>query len=487
MRLRYLCRFAFGAAVVLSLPAGAQSVKPGDGPRAGAVTSSIQHPVVRLFQQWLHEMETADDAAYTQFVREHISGPGGPDHWLGFRHIARGTKLRSLKSTTADGAELWLFDPNMDTFVTASAKLLPSDPNKIEITRMQLTREVPAGATPPARLQGAALIKAFEDRAAESARKDSFSGAVMLARNGKILVERAYGFADREKRTPNTLSTQFRFGSMGKMFTAISIMQLVERGKVDLSAPIARYLPGYPNQDVAGKVTVSNLLTHTGGTGDIFGPEFDARKSALRNHSDYVDLYGKRSVDFAPGSRSAYSNYGFILLGRIIEEVSGRTYDQYIQQNIFTPASMNSTGNLPESERLPQRAVAYIGFGANLKRADETLPLSGTSAGGGYSTVGDFNRFTDGLTSHRLLRAETLQKLITGGVTAPDGKFYPNDFGGTLPGSGRYIGHAGGAPGQNGELLHFLESGYTIVVLANRDPPAAQSVAAFIAKRLPTK
>lgn len=487
MRSRLSFGFAFAAVLVLSVPVGAQPVGPRQGSGAGPMTSNIQHPVVRLFQQWLHEMETADDPTYTQFVREHISGPGGPDLWLGFRNIAQGTKLYSVKSTTADAAELWLFDPNMDTFVTASAKLVARDGNKIEITQMQLTREVPPGAAPPARLQGAALIKAFGDRAAQNARKDSFSGAVLLARNGEILFERAYGLADRGKHQRNNLNTEFRFGSMGKMFTAVSIMQLVERGKVDLSAPLGRYLPGYPNQDVATKVTVSNLLTHTGGTGDIFGPEFDARKSALRSHSDYVDLYGKRSVEFAPGSRSAYSNYGFILLGRIIEEVSGLTYEQYIQQNIFTPASMKSTGNMPESEQLLRRAVAYMGFGANLKRADETLPFSGTSAGGGYSTVGDFNRFTDGLTSHRLLRAETLQELMTGGVTATDGTFYPNDFGGTLPGSGRYIGHAGGAPGQNGELLHFLESGYTIVVLANRDPPSAQSIAAFIAKRIPTK
>lgn len=433
-------------------------------------------------------MQTADDATYTQFVQEHVSGPpGGPDQWLEFRHRARGTRLYKVKSTTADGAELWLYDPNMDSFVTASAKLDSDDHNKIEITKMLPTPDIPSGAAPPRKLEGSALIKAVSARAAHYADNGDFSGAVLLARNGHVLFEKAYGFADRERHKLNQLNTQFRFGSMGKMFTAIAIMQLAQDGKIDLSAPIGRYLSDYPNQDVATKVTVSNLLTHTGGTGDIFGPEFEAHNASLRDLKDYIDLYGKRPLEFTPGTRFVYSNYGFILLGRIIEEVSGLTYDQYIQHNIFAPAGMHSTGNLPESDRLPRRAFAYMGFGAGLKRADETFPVRGTSAGGGYSTVGDFNRFVDALMSHRLLRAPALQKLISGGVTGEDGKFYPYDFGATIPGSGRFIGHNGGAPGQNGELLHFLDSGYTVVILANRDPPAADLIGMFTAKRLPAK
>ena len=484
--------FAFAAVIALSDPVMAQSPLRSQRQIAGQLNfrqsadPATVNPTVRLFQEWLHEMQTADDATYTKFVREHVAGfPGGPDQWLEFRHRARGTRLYKVKSTTADGAELWLVDPNADSFVTASAKLKAEDRNKIEITAMYLTPEIPDGATPPAKLGGPALVKAVSARAARDADSGDFSGAVLLARNGHILFEKAYGFAAREAHKPNRLNTQFRFGSMGKMFTAVAIMQLAQNGKIDLSAPIGHYLPDYPNQDLATKVTVSNLLTHTGGTGDIFGPDFDAHKATLRNLSDYVDLYGKRPLEFAPGSHFAYSNYGFILLGRIIEEVSGLTYDQYLQRNVFAPTGMDSTGNLPESDQLPRRAVAYMGFGANLKRADDTLPVRGTSAGGGYSTVGDFNRFVDALVSHRLLRADTLQKLIGGGVTSQDGKFYPYDFGGTLPGSGRYIGHNGGAPGMNGDLLHFLDSGYTVVVLANRDPPAADFIGMFTAKRLP--
>lgn len=484
MRSRAFLGFAFAALIGVSSPVVAQSASPSHA-RDGAerVASS---PTVRLFQQWLHEMETADDAHYTKFIHEHVTGP---EQWLGldFRHIARGTRLYKVKTVTADGVDLWLFDPNLDSFVSGSAKLNAADPNRIEITMMRPTPELPAGARPPTKRQGVALVKAFSARAARYADIGDFSGAVLLAKNGHVLFQKAYGFADREAHKPNQLNTQFRFGSMGKMFTMIGIMQLAQDGKIDLSSPIGRYLPNYPNQDVATKVTVANLLTHTGGTGDIFGPNFEAHKASLRDLKDYVDLYGKRPLEFPPGTRSAYSNYGFILLGRIIEEVSGLTYNHYLQRNIFAPAGMDSTGNLPESDRLPRRAVGYMGFGANLKRTDGMLPFSGTSAGGGYSTVSDFSRFIDGLVSHRLLHADTLQKLVSGGITAKDGTFYPYDFSRTVPGTGRFIGHNGGFPGMNGDLLHFLDSGYTVIVLANRDPPVADFIAMFTAKRLPAK
>ena len=479
--------FGFVLAALIGLSGSAVAQPAGQTAKQESADTAMQNPVVRLVRAWLHAMQTADDAAYVRFMQQHYpDAPGGQDGWLEFRHQHRGMQFHSVRSTTAQGAELWLFDPNFDSYVIASAELNASDPEKFSIMARG-TGEVPSGAASPPKLEGTALINAVKERAAHFAGTGDFSGAILLAKNGHILFEKAYGFADREAHKPNRLNTQFRFGSMGKMFTAVGIMQLVQDGKIDLSAPIGRYLPDYPNQEVAAKVTVSNLLSHTGGTGDIFGPEFEAHRLTLRDLKDYVDLYGKRPLQFAPGTRFDYSNYGFVLLGRIIEKVSGLSYDDYIRRNIFEPAGMESTGNLPESDRLPRRAVGYTGFGANLKRTDDMLPVRGTSAGGGYSTVGDFNRFADALVSHRLLRADTSQKLISGGVTSPDGTFYPYDFSHTFEGTSRFFGHNGGAPGMSGTLYHFLDSGYTLIVLANRDPPAADFIAMFAAKRLPAK
>jgi D-alanyl-D-alanine carboxypeptidase len=445
--------------------------------------------VVRLAKDWVKAINSADDPAYLRFVEERGPVQLGDDRksWLAFRDFLRGMEYCGVKSAGAGAVELWVFDPNLDSYGIWRFEPGATEADKTRFAGGAFIDELPPGAARPAKLALPALIEAIDERAASRAARDQFSGAILLAQGGRVLFEKAYGLADRASRRPNRPDTQFRFGSMGKMFTAVAIMQLAERGKIDLQAPIGRYLANYPNRDIATKVTVAHLLSHTGGTGNIFGPDFDRKKASLRSTKDYVDLYGARAPEFAPASRQSYSNYGFILLGRIVEEVSGLGYDDYIGRNIFKPLGMASTGNRPESEVLPRRAVSYTGSGAQLKSAEHTLPLNGTAAGGGYATVGDFNRFVRGLVSHRLLRPETLQKLIDGGVKTADGQFAGFDFGETVPGAGRFIGHGGGAPGMSGQLQHFLESGVTVIVLANRDPGAAESITKFAARRLPAK
>lgn len=461
-------------------PAACTPAQPPAGGQSPAVASAVS-----LVRDWLDAMDKADDAAFVRFVQDRgPTLPGGPDDWLRMRTALRGMRFCGVKSADADTVAMWVFDPNFDSFAIADFKLPAGASGKLGGQGLRLTGDVPPGFSWP-RLSAPALVQAIDQRLAREALDDRFSGAALIARNGQILFQQAYGLADREAHTANDLNTQFRFGSMGKMFTMVAIMQLVQDGKIDPAAPISRYLPDYPNQDVATKVTVANLLTHTGGTGDIFGPDFAAHKASLRDLKDYVDLYGKRPLEFAPGSRVAYSNYGFILLGRIVEAVSGLSYDAYLQRNIFDPAGMASTGNQPESTVLPHRAAGYMGPPGQLRRADDTLPVRGTSAGGGYSTVGDFNRFAEALAAHKLLRAETLRQLMDGGVKTSDGQFVRYDFGGTI-GTDRYFGHGGGAPGMNGALYHFVDSGYTVVVLANRDPPVADGLANFVVHRLPT-
>ena len=459
----------------------------GEAPRADRSQLSSTKAVVRLAKDWVAAVNSANDAAYLRFLRERGPVPSNGFEPLLMRDFIRGMELCGIKSASADAVEMWVFDPNADSYGIWRFKPGPTDVDKIQFVAASFTDEIPPGVVPPPKLALPALIEAVDDLATSRAVTDKFSGAILVAQNGRVRFQKAYGLADRARGKPNRPDTQFRFGSMGKMFTAVAIMQLVEKGKIDLQAPIGRYLASYPNQDIATKVTVGQLLSHTGGTGDIFGPDFKRAKASLRSSTDYVALYGSRAPLFAPGSRQAYSNYGYILLGRIVEEVSGLSYDDYIQRNIFKPAGMASTGNRPESEILPRRAVGYTGSGTGLKSAQDTFPLNGTAAGGGYSTVGDFNRFMQGLTSHRLLRRETLQVLIDGGTQTSDGKLARYDFSERVPDAGRWIGHSGGAPGMGGTLQHFLSSGVTLIVLANRDPINAKGIATFVEHRLPAR
>src|SRR5262245_43462646 len=213
--------------------------------------------------------------------------------------------------------------------------------------------------------------------------------------NATELFSVAYGLADRENQVANTIDARFRLGSMNKMFTATSILQLVQAGKIKLTEPLGKYITDYPNQDVATKVTIHHLLTHTGGTGDIFGPQYNARRLELQKLGDYLNLYGTRAPAFEPGSRYAYSNYGMLLLGVVIERVSGQSYYDYVAENIYKPAGMTRSGSEPESEMIAGRAIGYMRArdGGDWTPNTDTLPYRGTSAGGGYSTVDDLMKF----------------------------------------------------------------------------------------------
>jgi CubicO group peptidase (beta-lactamase class C family) len=474
--------------IVSALALGPVTIVRAQAGEPAAPSIDADSPAVVAGKAWLAANKKTDDAAYVQALRSLWPNvPGTPEQMMAAREQFRSLEFRAVGSTSADSAELWLFDPNLDGYVKAAVKVRADDPGKVADIRLMPAEGVPPGVAPPAPLTGPALVAAVRDQAGRQAAAGRFDGAVLLAKDGRVLLQQAFGMADREARKPATAETQYRFGSMGKMFTAVAIMQLVETGKIDPAAPIGRYLPGYGNQEIATKVTVANLLSHTGGTGDIFGPDFDSHRANLREPADYVALYQNRGPVFAPGSRTAYSNYGFMLLGRIVETVSGMPYDAYVAQHVWGPAGMRSTGNQPETVALPRRAVAYSALSGKLQRADDTLPYRGTPAGGGYSTVGDFSRFADALVAGKLMKAATLDALMHGGVKLADGTFAPYDFGGTVPGKGRFIGHGGGAPGQNGMLMHFLDSGYTLVALANRDPPAADAVVRYALHRLPAK
>jgi D-alanyl-D-alanine carboxypeptidase len=429
------------------------------------------------------------DEQFIAFMHRADPNAKRPDEaYLGMRSNLKDLKLHSVERATATHADLLAFAPGMEMWVRLSLDVSADTPPTITGNRLQPAQR-PADVAPTPRLAPAALVAATKARMAAAAKADTFSGAVLIAEDGKPMLEAAYGLADREKKTPNTTATQFRFGSMGKMFTAVSILQLAQAGKLDLTAPIGRYLTDYPNADIATKVTINHLLTHTGGTGDIFAPEYFAKRLEVRAPKDYVALFGARPPRFAPGARTEYSNYGFMLMGRIVEVVSGQSYDDYIAGHIFAPAHMTATGNLPETVNLPRRATGYMTRGPQILSAADTQPWSGTPAGGGYSTVGDMARFADALMANRLLDAEHTKLLTTGGFTGPDGKLLRYDFGAPAGDGRRYFGHNGGAPGMNGELRIFpADPGHaaaTIVVLANRDPPVATAAANFISDRLP--
>ncbi len=436
-------------------------------------------PAGKVFAAWLEAFNSGDPAQLRAFDQAYPREEMPPiEQRLMFREMTGGFKLLRIEKSEPASIVALIQENASDTVARMEVKVSADEPMKVLSAALEAVPRPPDLALP--RLTEADALAALSARAEQLAKDDRFSGAVLVARNGKVLLEKAWGRADREAGTPVTPDTQFRIGSMNKMFTAVATLQLVEAGKLALNDPIGKYLTDYPNKDVASKVTIRHLLTHTGGTGDIFGPEFTQNRLTLREHADYVKLYGARGLTHEPGGEHRYSNYGFVLLGALIEKVSGTSYYEHVRSKVFQPAGMTSTDSLPETEKVQKRSVGYMRDGGKWVPNTDTLPWRGTSAGGGYSTVGDLLRFAQALGSGNLI-----SKTMLAEATRPQAEQYGYGFGVGAEAPFQGYGHGGGAPGMNGDLRVYPQLGTILVCLSNFDPPAASRLLDFYELRMP--
>jgi D-alanyl-D-alanine carboxypeptidase len=442
-------------------------------------------PPVQQLKRWIAAYDNSDWDAYSEFLKTNFAPRA--ENIFQDRSVRRQTgafDLIKIEKETPTEVIALLNGRDSDRVGRIVVEVEAIEPHRI--LKLE-ARAIPRPLDLPLpHLNESELIASLRQRLNETVSADTFSGAVLLANNGQPIFAQAYGLADREHHIPNSLNTRFRIGSMNKMFTAVATLQLVSTGKLKLDDPVIKYLPDYPNRELASKVTINQLLSHTGGTGDFFGPQFSGRRLEFRTHEDYIKLLGSRPVRFEPGSRFEYSNYGFIILGAVIEKVSGQSYYNYVRGHLYSPASMTSTGSEPEGQVVPDLSVGYTKQGGdNWQRNTFLLPYRGTSAGGGYSTLGDLLRFADALRSNKLLDAYYTKLLTAGKIDMPFGGRYAYGFEDRTMNGSHCLGHGGGSPGMNGELDICQDSTYTVAVLANMDPEAAGHIAEFIVNRLP--
>lgn len=305
-------------------------------------------------------------------------------------------------------------------------------------------------------------------------RKLDFSGSVLIANGDQVRFEKAYGLASRRFNVPNKTTTRFDVGSITKDFTKVAIGQLAQAGKLKISDTIATHLPDYPNKDVASRITIQQLLTHTSGLGDVFTPEyFNLSRMRLRKLADYPPIYADDPLRFEPGTSRRYSNYGYIVLGLIIEAVSGQSYYDYVQRNIFDAAGMNGSGFFESDRITPDVAIGHTqrlpGSGEPSSEWMENtmrLPVRGASDGGSHSTARDLFHFDRAVRTHRLLRPEWSRWYFGGPV--PSAASGDQSI---VKAAGAF---AGGAPGVNAVVVS--DGDWTVVVLANIDPPTAEAL-----------
>lgn len=319
----------------------------------------------------------------------------------------------------------------------------------------------------------AAIKQELDSRAAAGV----FSGVVLIAKDDRILLQQAYGYADREAKTPNTLDTKFHLASVGKMFTAVAIAQLVRAGKFSYTDTVAKVLPDYPNRDVAEKVTIHQLLTHSSGLGTFFESPGFVRGKTYRNSTEEMEVYKDEKLFFEPGTRWRYSNAGYSLLGAIIERVSGKTYLEYIHENIFKPLGMRDTytnSKAKTSVFYTQSPLDPLGLEPYVP--DRALAEGrATGFGGGFSTAPDMLKFLLAYRTGKLLGSEMTQEVVSPKVNQDARGARRWGYGIVeLKINGEVVrGHSGGS---RADLQMLWDSGYTVIVHVNAIPPPVNAI-----------
>jgi CubicO group peptidase (beta-lactamase class C family) len=319
---------------------------------------------------------------------------------------------------------------------------------------------------------------------------EDFSGVILVAQNDSITQKRAYGLANIEYNVENEIDTKFNIASITKMITAVATLQLFEKGKIDLKTSIGEYLPDYPNKLVRESVTAHQLLTHTSGHNNNL--DFWKNNNLdYQNVTDFAKLFENDTLLSKPGTKYDYSASGFVILGLLIEKVSGQSYYEYVKQNIFSPAGMENTTELEIDSIVSNKASGYtssFGQSNTLKRNDYYLSKT-SPAGFHYSTAEDLFKFSKALRNGTLLKETTTELMFE-----PKVKGYNTHLGYGIDIDQRYNqiiqGHSGGWYGIHCELMDFMDDNYTVVILSNIDDggnKGASMVADFFKQNIANK
>lgn len=303
---------------------------------------------------------------------------------------------------------------------------------------------------------------------------NTFSGNIVIEKNGRTILKRTLGEACQRYQIKNDFNTKFNLGSMNKIFTAVAILQLYERQKLNLEDPVANFLPYFPNGD---KITIHHLLSHQSGLGSFWNKKYEERFARLRSIDDYMDLFIRDELLFSPGERFGYSNAGYMVLGKIIEVITGLEYDQYIQNAIFNPIKMENTFNFEIDYETPNLAMGYTHSNIDdVFLYDKVInnfllvPVKGGPAGGGYSTIDDLLKFIHALNEGKLISTRSLQLMQKPEIKPHHSTNYGYGCQTGSLGQFEWYGHGGGANGVASMLMIFPKIDLALVILSNLDP-----------------
>ncbi|MCE7995028.1 MAG: beta-lactamase family protein [Roseivirga sp.] len=412
----------------------------------------------------------------------HKAYHGTAKYWQGVYKEFGQVKLLSVGKDTINGrAIIWTRSTNTENFVAFAYKLAKSAP--LKINRMGVIRGmIPSGLTRkvPDLEQAAERINTHLEKLEHL---DVFSGTVLVAHKGQILINKAVNFSERQTKIPNDANTRFLIASTTKMFTATAIAQLVERGLLNYNDPISKHLPDYPAH-IGSKVTIHHLLTHSSG---IELDEIGAYNKSIARVSNLEELY-QTHLKYLPKLKNYdnyklpeefnYTNEGFDLAGYIVQKVSGEDFFDYLAKHVFEKGSMDNTGDFELDKEIANLARGYYSSKSDERKLNTRhLPARSRPAGSFYSTSHDLFRFVQSLQNGTLMKQETFERVTSSQITS-----YVNPISSSKYGYGFSLnsmsgleswGHAGVAPGMGARCDVYPESGFTVIVLSNYDKAAA--------------
>lgn len=304
----------------------------------------------------------------------------------------------------------------------------------------------------------------FDHHVQAYVRNGDFSGSILVAKDGRILFQKSYGMANYEWGIPNAENTKFHIASVTKTFTAAAILRLEQQGKLKLADPLGKYVPDFLNGE---KITIEQMLSHTSGLPDYYSlPEYAARKYQRVTLPDLIAWVKTKPLDFLPGSKSSYSNTGYAFLAYIIEQVSGKAYQQFLADEILKPSGMKETGTFRDEPLLPNRASGYqpaVGEHGlrNAPFYDKTIL---TGSGSLYSTTGDLHAWCKAVQSNKFFETDKLERPYGWGVRETKSKH-------------KYIEQSGRAPGFASHVSVFPEDRLVVIVLGNLEDAAVNVMA----------
>lgn len=341
-----------------------------------------------------------------------------------------------------------------------------AEPHKVTNVQFELDEEPETAVPVHGRMTAEELAAALDPYVAQLVARDQFAGTVLIARDGKPLFEKAYGLADRSNGVPNTVQTRHNIGSINKHFTRAALAHLIAAGKLAPSDTVGKHLPDYPVAALRD-ATIQQLIDMEGGVADIFSPEFTREgKQRFRTNRDYYEFVSPKPLLFPPGSNKQYCNGCYVVLGEIVTRLSGMPYERFVEEHVFRRAGMQTAAFLFSDAIVPNVAMGYTRAEGETLRNNVLMHGAGASAAGGaYATARDL-----------LVLDEAIR---TGSLLGPKGTawFFKADkpFDGRVPREGQY---GGGAAGLNAAVA--AGATWTVVVMANLDPPAASDLAGGI-------